>query len=386
MFLQKLSSETNSFKQERNVTNSAFLFLLRKLSIDHGGNEMRVTQRDFGEWNGEKVTAYTLVNKNGMSMTALDYGCTITEIITPDRNGALENVVLGFDSLEEYQQHLYFGAVIGRHAGRIKNAEFELDGVTYRLAKNDNGNNLHGGVLGFDKVVWKTRVKEVEDAVGLEFSYLSPDGEDGFPGNVEMKVTYTLTNQNEMLISYEGKSDKRTIINVTNHAYFNLSGNLKRDILDHTLTIKGSQFLELNEELLPTGEILPVAGTPFDFTQGRQIKAGIDSGYTQNTIAGNGYDHPFLLNEHHNKEIVLQDNVSGRVLVIETDEPGVVLYTGNQITNDFHFRGIPSKKYLGLCLETQGMPDSIHYPQFPSSILEKDEIFKSKTKYKFSVI
>jgi aldose 1-epimerase len=347
---------------------------------------MNTTQRVFGELNGEKVTSYTIVNNKGMSITALDYGCTITEILTPDKNGVLENVVLGFDSLEEYQQHLYFGAVIGRHAGRIKNAEFELDGVTYRLAKNDNGNNLHGGVLGFDKVIWNTRVLENEGTICLEFSYLSKDGEDGFPGNIEMKVTYTLTNDNELSIAYEGKSDKRTILNVTNHAYFNLSGNLKRDVLDHTLTIKGSQFLELNGELLPTGKILSVTDTPFDFTEGRQIRDGIDSGYSQNIIAGNGYDHPFLLNEHYQNEIVLQDESSGRELVIETDEPGVVLYTGNQITDDFNFRGIPSRKYLGLCLETQGMPDSMHHPQFPSCILEKDESFKSKTVYKFRVI
>lgn len=304
---------------------------------------MNIIQKRFGELNGTHVTAYTLINKNGMSVTALDYGCTITEIITPDLNGVLENVVLGFNTLEEYQQHLYFGAVIGRHAGRIKNAEFELDGVTYRLAQNNNGNNLHGGVLGFDKVIWKTEIMEDEGNIGLVFTYLSKDGEDGFPGNVDMKVTYTLTDNNELSIVYEGKSDKRTILNVTNHAYFNLSGNLKRDILDHTLTIKGSQFIELDDELLPTGEILSVTGTPFDFTEGRQIKDGIDSGYSQYIIAGNGYDHPFLLNEQHNNEIVLQDNISGRVLVIETDEPGVVLYTGNQISDDFTFKDVPSR-------------------------------------------
>jgi aldose 1-epimerase len=346
---------------------------------------MRVVQEKFAELNGQTVTAYKMVNDHGMEVSSIDYGCIITEILAPDREGTFENVVLGFDTLEEYQQHSpYFGAVIGRHAGRIANAEFTLEGKTYQLEKNDNGNHLHGGVKGFDKVIWETSVMEEKDAISLVFQYLSVDGEEGYPGNLQMKVTYTLNNDNELQISYEGVSDQRTVVNVTNHSYFNLSGNLKRDVLDHSLTLKSDRFLELNEKLIPTGEILPVEDTLFEFRSGRKIKEGTVSGDSQNVLAGNGYDHPFLLAENHSKEISLHDEESGRGLVIETDQPAVVLYVGTQIPDDFTVRGVKSRKYLGLCLETQGLPDSLNHPHFPTAILEKDELYQSVTTYKFT--
>lgn len=346
---------------------------------------MRVVQEKFAELNGQTVTAYKMVNDHGMEVSSIDYGCIITEILAPDREGTFENVVLGFDTLEEYQQHSpYFGAVIGRHAGRIANAEFALDGKTYQLEKNDNGNHLHGGLKGFDKVIWDTTIREEKNAISLEFTYVSVDGEEGYPGNLQMKVTYTLNNDNELQIAYEGVSDQRTVVNVTNHSYFNLSGNLKRDIQDHTVTIKSDRFLELNEELIPTGEMLPVENTLFDFRTGRNIKEGVVSSNIQNVLAGNGYDHPFLLAENHNKEISLHDEESGRGLVIETDQPAVVLYVGTQIPDDFTVRGVKSRKYLGLCLETQGLPDSLNHPHFPTAILEKDELYQSVTTYKFT--
>ncbi len=256
---------------------------------------------------------------------------------------------------------------------------------SYTLEKNDGNNHLHGGVVGFDKVIWKTEVIEEADSVGLVFTYLSVDGEEGYPGNVEMKVTYTLTNDNELQLDYEGVSDQRTLLNVTNHTYFNLSGDLKRDILDHELTLKSTQFLELDAELIPTGEMLSVTHTPFDFTAGRQIKDGVESLHPQNLLAGNGYDHPFILTENQQEQIVLKDQQSGRKLVIETDQPGVVLYTGTQLGDDFAIRGVQSRKYLGLCLETQGLPDAIHQPGFPSSIVEKDEIYRAGAKWRFLV-
>jgi aldose 1-epimerase len=346
---------------------------------------MRVLEEKFAELNGKTITAYTMVNDQGMEVTSIDYGCIITKILVPDQKGTVENVVLGFDTLEEYQQHSpYFGAVVGRHAGRIANAEFTIDGTTYHLEKNDNGNHLHGGLKGFDKVIWDASVLEEKDSISLEFMYLSKDGEEGYPGNLKMKATYTLTNGNELKISYEGVSDQRTILNVTNHSYFNLSGNLKRDIQGHTLTLKSDRFLELNEELLPTGEILPTENTAFDFRSGRKIQDGVGSTDLQNVLAGNGYDHPFLLAENQNKEIYLYDEVSGRGLVIETNQPAVILYTCNQVADDFSIRGVTASKYLGLCLETQGHPDSPNHSHFPSAILEKDEEYKSVTKYKFT--
>jgi aldose 1-epimerase len=348
--------------------------------------KVKVLQDKFGEVNSQPVTSTTLVNNQGMKVISIDYGCIITKVIVPDKNGNLENVVLGFDSMEEYIAHSpYFGAVIGRFAGRIKGGQFELDGQTCELAKNNNNNHLHGGLRGFDKVVWGSQIVEGENEVNVVYTYLSEDGEEGYPGNLEMKVTYTLTEKNKFSITYEAVSDKKTLLNVTNHSYFNLSGDLKRDILDHELTLKSDSFVELDEELIPTGEILSVQGTPFDFRKGRFIKDGVESNHPQNILAGNGYDQPFLLTENESKEIVLKDDDSGRVLTIETDQPSVVLYTGTQMTSDFGIRGIQSRKYLGLCLETQGLPDNIHHSHFPSSILEKGQVYRSTTSYLFGV-
>ncbi|MFX3624774.1 MAG: aldose epimerase family protein [Ectobacillus sp.] len=348
---------------------------------------MKVTEKKFTQLDSQTIYEYTFVNDNGIEISCINYGCIITKIVTPDRNGEFQNIVLGFDSLEEYQKYSpYFGAVVGRVAGRIKDAEFELDGVTYNLAKNNNGNHLHGGIKGFSDVVWEAAPIQNEDEVGVEFSYMSLDGEEGYPGNLAVRVKYTLNNRNEFSIAYYGKSDKKTLVNLTNHTYFNLSGDAARDILDHALTLKSNQYLELTEALLPTGEILDVANTPFDFREGRKIKDGAVSEHPQNILAGKGYDHPFLLNENCSGEIVLQDEESGRKLTIETDQNAVVLYTGNQLGDHFSIRGTQSQKYLGLCLETQGLPDSIHHPHFPSCVLDKDEEYQSVTKYTFEVV
>ncbi|MDP4083241.1 MAG: aldose epimerase family protein [Bacillota bacterium] len=347
---------------------------------------MRISQEYFDELKGQKITAYTLINNNGMEVTSLDFGCIITKLVVPDRDGVLENVVLGFDTIDEYvTRSPYFGAIVGRFAGRIKNAEFTLNNEIYQLVQNDNSNHLHGGLKGFDKVMWETNVVENEDSASLVFSYLSMDGEEGYPGNLLMKVTYTLNNDNELIISYNGKSDQDTLLNMTNHTYFNLSGHVKRNIFNHQLILKSNTFLELDEKYIPTGKILEVNGTPFDFQIGRKIVDGVNSNHPQNILVGNGYDHPFLLNENNNNEILVMDSESGRKLTIETDQPAVVLYTSNQLPDSFSIRGIQSEKYLGLCLETQGLPDSIHHPHFPSSILKKEEVYCSVTKYKFSV-
>lgn len=348
---------------------------------------MKIVQQHFGVLEGRNITAYTLINDRGMEVTCLNYGCVISKILAPDRDGVLENVVLGFDNIEDYVENSpYFGAVVGRIAGRIKNAEFELEGRTYHLAKNDHDNTLHGGLKGFDKVLWKTETRENGDSASLEFSYLSKDGEEGFPGNLNMKVTYTLTNDHEFVITYTGETDQTTIVNVTNHSYFNLSGDAKRDILNHQLTLKSSRFLELDEKMIPTGEFFAVDHTPFDFRSGRKLADGAASTHPQNLLAGKGYDHPFLLDENNNGEIRLVDEESGRTLTVETDQPGVVLYTSNQLSGDFSIRGKKPVHHLAVCLETQGLPDAIHHPGFPSWILQKGETYKAVTKYTFGTL
>lgn len=348
---------------------------------------MNVTQKQFGELDGAAITAFTLKNENGFEVTCLNYGCIITEILAPDKEGKLENVVLGFDTVQDYLNYSpYFGAVVGRVAGRIKNGEFELDGTTYNVTINEKSNHLHGGVKGFSHVIWNTNIIEKEASASIEFYYTSPDGEEGYPGTLDMKVVYTIDETNQLKITYQGKSDKTTLLNVTNHTYFNLSGDLKRDILDHTLRLKSDRFLELGDALLPTGDILDVENTPFDFRQGRHIVDGVKSDYIQNKIAGEGYDHPFLLSVNQDQEIVLSDEESGRQVVIETDQPCVVLYTGNQLGDQFVIRDVPSRHYLGLCLETQGLPDAINHPHFPSVVLKAGEPYYSETSYAFRTV
>jgi aldose 1-epimerase len=352
-----------------------------------GRIKVKVIQEKFGQINNQTVNSFTLVNDHGFELTCINYGCIITKIITPDKDGNYENIVLGYDTLENYINGSYFfGTVVGRVAGRIKGGSFELDGKTYTLAKNENNNHLHGGNKGFDKVLWDASVIENDDEVSVQFSYISPDGEEGYPGNVNVKVTYTVNNENQLSIQYSGLSDEKTLLNMTNHSYFNLSGNIKRDILNHSLSIKSDQFLELNGELLPTGELLDVEGTPFDFNSDRFIHSGVDSNHPQNKLAGQGYDHPFLLTTNHDQEIILKDSESGRTLTIETDEPGVVVYSGNQMKAEGEIYGVPSRKYLGICLETQGLPDAIHHPNFPSWVLESGQVFTSVTRYKFGVL
>lgn len=347
---------------------------------------MEVKTETFGKKNGQTVYSYTIKNDKGLEFSCINYGCVITEILTPDREGNIENIVLGFDSIEEYENYsAYFGAVVGRFAGRIKDAKFQLDGKEYHLSQNHDKHHLHGGDQGFSEVLWEADITEKEDEVTIKFSYVSPDGEEGYPGNVNMTVKYTINNNNELTIHYQGISDQKTVLNATNHSYFNLSGNLKQDVLKHQLTIASDEFLELDEECLPTGKFLSVEGTAFDFRKGRRIEDGVNSTHPQNLIAGKGYDHPFLLNRNHQQEITLVDSESGRKLIVETDEPSVIVYTGNGLGGEYAVRGVPARDYLGICLETQAPPDSLNHPHFPSSILKPNEVYQSKTKYTFTI-
>ncbi|RCW64262.1 aldose epimerase family protein [Saliterribacillus persicus] len=327
---------------------------------------------------------FTLVNDNGMAVSILDFGGIITKILTPDREGKLENVVVGFKDYADYLVNPgFFGALIGRVAGRIEKAQFEIDGKSYTVPKNEGEHHLHGGNPAFHNSIWKVVPFENAHEVGLTLSLNSADGDNGYPGNLQMTVTYTLNNNNAFTITYEGLADQKTVLTTTNHSYFNLSGNLKEDIQNHEITLDSDQFVELDEELIPTGQKLDVANSTYDFRNGRLMKDGIDSDDKQNLVANHGYDHYFIFN--HNKPVSAQvrEEKSGRELKVTTDQPGVVMYTSNNLPEDLNLRERESAKYLGLCLETQASPASIHHDGFPSVWLEKDEKYFTKTTFTF---
>ncbi|SER90513.1 aldose 1-epimerase [Gracilibacillus ureilyticus] len=336
--------------------------------------------------NDQKWKEYTLVNNNGMAVSILDFGGIITKILTPDRDGKLENVVIGFDNYKDYLDNPgYFGALIGRVAGRVENGQFEINGKTYQLPKNEGENHLHGGEPGFHKSIWSVVPFENTEEIGLTLTLNSPDGENGYPGNLRMTVTYTLTNDNALSITYEGVADQKTVLTSTNHSYFNLSGNLESDIQEHEITLDSSKFVELDEQLIPTGDIVNVDNTAFDFRQGRQMKDGVSSSYKQNLVANHGYDHYFLFDHSKDVSAVVRDKESGRELKVITDQPGVVMYTSNNLPEGLKLRERESAQYLGLCLETQASPASIHHDGFPSVWLEKDEKYFAKTTFVFGV-
>lgn len=347
---------------------------------------MNISENEFGQINGEKVTAYTLENDQGMQLTCLNFGCIVTKILVPDKDRNFENVVLGFNTLEEYIDHpTYFGCIVGRVAGRIKDAQFTLDGKTYILEANEGNNHLHGGE-GLHQKIWQAQPVEQENAIGMRFSYESPAGEAGYPGRLNLSVLYWLTNDNQWVMIIEGESDQKTIVNMTNHTYFNLSGHVRRDILAHRLTLKSDAFLELDTDLLPTGKKVNVFNTPFDFRMGRKLRDGVYSDHPQNILVG-GYDHPFILHEQFNREIVLVDEQSGRQLTVETNQPCVIVYTANQLGNDFVLQeGRKGEKYLGVCLETQGYPDAVHHSHFPPIVLAPGEKYRAVTSYSFSIL
>ncbi|WP_411748246.1 aldose epimerase family protein [Psychrobacillus psychrotolerans] len=349
---------------------------------------MSVQEKLFGYINGLPVTLFTVKNNNGFEVSCMNYGCVITKVLASDRTGQYENVVLGYDTLEEYDHNpKYLGAVVGRVAGRISGDSFCIGEDIYNLQKNDKNNHIHGGLNGFSHTIWNATVLEGDQDTTIEFTYLSADGEEGYPGNLEMKVNYTILHEEDtLLITYTGISDKDTLVNVTNHSYFNLSGNLKRDVLGHALTMDSPLYLELNEEFLPTGNIVPVENSVFDFREGRKIMDGVASVHPQNVLVGNGYDHPFLFTENELNAMLLTEVESGRKLVVETTESAVVFYTGNNMGNAEIMRGEELRDYLGLCLETQGPPDSIHHPHFLSSILRAGDEYKTTTIYSFGVI
>ncbi len=350
--------------------------------------ESIIKKRTFGKLpNGEEVHEYTMRNRKGMEVSVITYGGIIRTLLVPDKNGTMADVVLGYDDLQGYlNENPYFGALVGRYGNRIAKGRFTLDGEVYQLATNNIGNHLHGGLVGFDKVLWKTESLPVDKGVALQMTYLSQDMEEGYPGNLEVSVVYWLTDDNELSVAYQATTDKKTIVNLTSHSYFNLSGK-QSDILSHQLQLNAAKYLPVDETLIPL-EISPVSDTPFDFTNRKVIGQDIDQEHTQ-LKNGAGYDHCWVLNPSQtemNLAATLIDPGSGRKMEIYTTEPGIQFYSGNFLDGTITGkRGRVYQRRYGLCLETQHFPDSPNRPDFPSTVLNPGEVYRTKTVHRFSV-
>lgn len=347
-----------------------------------------IVRRPFGQTSdGEAVELYTLTNANGMEVAITTYGGIVVSLTAPDRDGHYADVVLGFDDLDGYLAgHPYFGAIVGRYANRIAKGTFSLDGKEYTLATNDGENHLHGGDEGFDKKVWRGRGVIGGKGIHLILDYTSPDGEEGYPGTLDVMVVYTLTHDDELKIDYKATTDKATPVNVTNHSYFNLRGQGTGDILGHELMISADRFTPVDETLIPTGELRPVEGTPFDFRKPTAIGARIEAD-NQQLEYGGGYDHNFVL-KREGDELALAARVhepkTGRMMEVYTTEPGVQFYSGNFLDGSNVGKGGKVYDFRdGFCLETQHFPDSPNQPDFPSTILRPGEEYSTTTVYKF---
>ena len=338
----------------------------------------------------DTIKLYTFKNKSSMQVKITNYGAIVTSILVPDRNGKLGDITLGYDRVEDYINAVdkpYFGAIVGRYGNRIAKGEFVIDGETYSLATNNSPNHLHGGVVGFDKVVWDAELVGGKGWSGLELSYLAKDKEEGYPGNLSIKVTYKLTDANELIVDYLATTDKATPVNLTQHSYFNLKGEGEGDILDHKLMINASNYTPVDSTLIPTGEIKAVAGTPFDFTQAKAI--GRDIGKKNEQLEfGLGFDHNFVLDREGDGlslAAMVHEPSTGRVMEITTTEPGIQFYCGNFL--DGRLKGKSGKPYVhrgGFCLETQHYPDSPNQKNFPSTILKPGDEYRTTTVFKFS--
>jgi len=345
---------------------------------------MSVQTETFGQMpDGKQVDLYTLTNPNGLRARITNYGATLVSLEAPDRDGNLTDITLGFDTLDGYlQEHPYFGVIVGRYANRIGKGKFMLEGVEYKLATNNGPNHLHGGIKGFDKMVWKLEdIKAEGDEAFVMLSYLSADGEEGYPGNLSCTVTYTLTKDNELKISYEAETDKTTVVNLTNHTYWNLAGQGNGDVLGHEVMLNADKYTPVDKDLIPTGEIKPVKNSPMDFTKPMAIGSRIDQ------VPG-GYDHNYVLNSGGGSlasAAKVYEPTSGRVLEIHTAEPGIQLYTGNFLDGSLTGKsGKVYKKHYAFCLETQHFPDSPNKPDFPSVVLKPGQKYSTVTVHKFS--
>ncbi len=348
----------------------------------------KVKKQAFGKMpDGTAVELYTLTNTKGMQAGIITYGGTVVSLTAPDRNGKYADVVLGMDDLAGYRKATaFFGATIGRYGNRIGHAQFKLEGKTYKLPANDNGNTLHGGPAGFDKHVWSAVAGSSADGETLELTYISKDGDAGFPGTLTAKVVYTLTAKNELKIDYTATTDKPTVVNLTNHSYFNLAGPGVGDILAHEVMIDAARFTPVDVNLIPTGELRPVAGTPFDFTKSTAVGSRIDAADEQIKF-GKGYDHNWVLNKGAGgltKAAEVHEKKSGRVMEVWTTEPALQFYTGNFLDGTLHGKGKIYGHRGALCMETQHYPDSPNRPTFPSTELKPGATYHTTTVYRFS--
>ena len=350
---------------------------------------VNIDKKPFGVTkDGIDINQYILKNSNGMQISVINYGGIITSWKAKDRDGSYEDIVLGFDNLSDYESSSpYFGALIGRYGNRIKEGKFSLDGVDYTLEVNNGENHLHGGVKGFDKVIWEVEKEVKESSASLILRHISTDMEEGYPGNLDVKVIYTLTNDDELKVRYEAETDKKTIVNLTQHSYFNLSANLSRDILAHQITIDADSFLPVDKTLIPSGELRGVEGTPFDFRKPKRVGDDINEDYTQLTF-GNGYDHCWVLN---NQNVGVRfvasayDTLSGRSLEIFSDQPGIQFYSGNFLDGTLKSKDGGNYEFRsGFCLETQHYPNSPNHESFPSVILNPGEKYNTETIFRFS--
>ena len=365
-------------------TAVAIAILAGVTACNNTKTEEMISSEPFGSFNQKEVLLFTLKNGNGNTLKLTNFGATIVYLEVPDRDGVRDNVTFGYETLDGYiNGDPYFGSVVGRFANRIGKGKFTLDGVEYSLALNNGPNTLHGGPGGWHSVVWDAEVLKESNAV--KFTYNSPDMEEGYPGNMVAEVVYTWTDKDEVIMDYTVTTDKKSVINITNHAYFNLHGAGKADILDHELTIHAASFTPVDSTLIPTGEIRSVAGTPFDFTTPREIGELIGEEEEQ-LILGGGYDHNFVLDNTGEVDAVVYDKISGRMLEVITDLPGVQFYCGNFLDGTQTGHGGYKYEYRsGLCLETQFFPDSPNKTDFPSSVINPGDTFKTRTIYRFSV-
>lgn len=356
--------------------------------LDPPHSESTVKRESFGTVAGTPIEQFTLTNRNGVELKAITYGGIITSLKTPDRAGTLGDIVLGFDSIDGYLgDHPFFGAIIGRYGNRIAKGRFTIDGTTYKLATNNGPNHLHGGIKGFDKVIWKGEpLPAMPGQSGVAFSHASPDGDEGYPGTLTVTVTYTLNNNNELIVDYLARTDKATHVNLTQHSYFNLAGD--GDILGHELTIDADRYTPVDATLIPTGEIAPVEGTPFDFRTSTAIGARINDPHPQ-IKNGSGYDHNWVLNPTKTdlwRAARVVEPKSGRTLEVATSEPGMQFYAGNFLDGKLIGKG--GKSYAqrsGFCLETQHYPDTPNQKDFPTTLLQPGAEYKTRTVFVFGV-
>ncbi len=388
-----LCSCSENTKSGQTVDQPAGSAAVQSDDTQGGTGGMNYRKKSWGTVDGKPVSVFYMTNGKGMRADISNYGGIVRSLDVPDRNGNPADVVLGYASVAEYLETTpYFGAIVGRYGNRIAKGRFTLDGREYQLAVNNNNiNHLHGGLKGFDKVIWDAEPYMDADGVSLKLTYLSKDGEEGYPGNLKCTVIYTLTKNNELKIDYEATTDKPTVLNLTNHSYFNLAGQGNGDILGHEVMINADHITPVDETLIPTGELRPVKGTPFDFTTPHKIGERIDQTSDEQIRFGGGYDHNFVLNKKGN-ELSLAARVyeptSGRVMEVYTTEPGVQFYTGNFLDGTIVGKeGKVYKRRYGFCLETQHFPDSPNKqdnPKFPSVVLRPGQKFTSQTIYRFS--